>query len=115
MFLISHTCLGACFQSHLPRAWAFYQPDALSTLSTWTSGRRFKIFLFAKIFNSVAGVSLGTWVTVAHAGTQQLQQRTTGPVPVRVALPSWRSETSLRPGLASLPTVGSVKSDDSHD
>lgn len=85
MFLISHTCLRACFQSHLPRAWAFYQSNPLSTLSTWTSGRTLKIFLFAKIFNSVAGVSLETWATVARAGTSHASK---APQEPRVSGPS---------------------------
>lgn len=42
-------------KSRSPRP-AFYQSDALSTLSTWTSGCTFKKFLSAEIFNGVAGV-----------------------------------------------------------
>lgn len=46
MFLISHTCLRRVFNLRLVGARAFYQANALSTLSTWTSGHSVeKMFL----------------------------------------------------------------------
>lgn len=61
-----------------PSAWAFYQSNALSTFSTWTSGRTFKQFLFAEIFTSVAGLSLGTWTSAADADTGRARKGCSG-------------------------------------
>lgn len=62
MFLMLHARLRRVLNP-VPERPAFYQSDALSTLSTWTSGCTFKKFLSAEIFNSVAGVPLETWAS----------------------------------------------------
>jgi hypothetical protein len=67
MFLISHTCLRRVSNPHLPGAQAFYQANALSTLSTWTSGHTFKIFSLLKYLVVYQGLSwrLGlSWQTL---------------------------------------------------
>lgn len=95
-FLMSHARLGHILNP-VPQCRALYQSDALSTLSTWTSGCTFKKFLSAEIFNSVAGVPLETWAS----GHMQAPAAPTKEEPQKPPRPGLRR--TLSPGGAPCP------------